>query len=63
MNLPRNLLNTYVLIAIGVVAIAIGTFEIGIPDPHASVKNHHIQHVFYIVGGSLFGIAVAMALT
>lgn len=63
MNVRKQLAGTYVLISIGVAAVAIATFELGIPDPHASIKNHHIQHVFYIIGGSLFGIAVAAALS
>ena len=63
MTARRNLIGPYILIALGVIAIIIGTFEIGLPDPHASVKNHHIQHVFYILGGSFLGLAIGRALT
>lgn len=63
MTARKKLIGPYVLITLGVIAIIIGTFEIGLPDPHASVKNHHIQHVFYVLGGSFIGLAIGRALT
>lgn len=58
-TLPR----IYLLLALGAAAVAVGIFAIGLPDPHLSVRNHHIQHVFFILGGGLYGLALAMGLT
>lgn len=53
----------YVLLVLGLVSIVVATFEIGLPDPDLSIRNHHIQHVFFILGGGLFGLALAYALS
>lgn len=60
---PNALPRIYLLLALGAVAVAVGLFAIGLPDPHLSVRNHHIQHVFFILGGGLYGLALAMGLT
>lgn len=61
---PRaSLARVYLLLVLGAVATAVGIFSIGLPDPHLSIQNHHIQHVFFILGGSLYGLALAVGLT
>lgn len=57
-SLPR----IYLLLVLGAVAGAIGLFTIGLPDPHLSIRNHHIQHVFFILAGGLYGLALGMGL-
>ncbi len=58
-----SLSRVYLLLVLGAVATAVGIFAIGLPDPHLSIKNHHIQHVFFILGGGLYGLAIAMGIT
>lgn len=64
---PRPTVNVlplvYLLLVLGAVAVTVGIFAIGLPDPHLSIRNHHIQHVFFILGGGLYGLALAMGLT
>lgn len=51
-----------VLVVLGLLAILVARLELGLPDPHASVANHHLQHLFFVVGGALWGIALGRAL-
>lgn len=58
----NTIIRTYILIALGALATAVGMFQIGLPAAHLSIQNHHIQHVFFIMAGGLYGIALAMGL-
>jgi len=53
---------TYLLVALGLVAVVVAELHLGLPDPDLSIKNHHIQHVFFILGGGLWGLALAGSL-
>ncbi len=61
MHKRPSLTRTYVLLAIGFVSVVVAVLELGLPDPHLNIRNHHIQHVFIILGGGLFGLALAYA--
>ncbi len=50
---------TYLLLVMGLVSVVIAAFHLGLPDPDLSIRNHHIQHLFFILGGGLWGIALA----
>jgi len=54
--------NTYLLVGLGLVAVVVAAFRLGLPDPHLSIKNHHIQHAIFILGGGLWGLALASSL-
>lgn len=53
---------TYTLVALGLVAVVVAELHLGLPDPDLSIKNHHIQHAFFILGGGLWGLALAGSL-
>ncbi len=50
----RTLASSLALVALGTVPIAVGMFR-----PHLTVPDHHFQHFFFLVAGSLYGIAAA----
>lgn len=55
----RSAATTYALVALGVVAIVVAALHLGLPDPDVSIRNHHIQHAFFVLGGALLGVALA----
>lgn len=57
----RSHVGSYVLGVLGLVAVLVAALELGIPDPDLSIHNHHIQHLFFVLGGSLWGLAIARA--
>lgn len=53
---------TILLAVLGLVAVEVAAFQLGLGDPHLSIKNHHMQHAVFILGGGLWGLALAGAL-
>lgn len=47
-----------ILVAVGLFAIIIARLELWLPDSHASIANHHLQHLYFVLGGALWGIAL-----
>lgn len=50
---------TIALVLIGYVSIVVAWLHLGLPSPDHSIKDHHLQHLFFLIGGGLWGIALA----
>ncbi|MCO5173109.1 MAG: cytochrome c [Trueperaceae bacterium] len=51
--------NTIVLALIGYFCIVVAWLHLGLPSPDHSIKDHHLQHLWFLIGGGLWGIALA----
>jgi len=57
-----SLSGIYVLVVIGILSAAEGRLTLGLPDPDSSIHAHHLQHIFFVLAGAVWGIALARAL-
>ncbi len=48
-----------ILALIGWFSIVVAWLHLGLERPDHSIKDHHLQHLFFLIGGSLWGIALA----
>lgn len=59
----RTSAGVYVLAVLGLAFLVVAgaaTYGYGfLPDPDNSVSAHHIQHLFFVIGGGLWGLALA----
>lgn len=51
--------NTIILALIGYFCIVVAWLHLGLPSPDHSIKDHHLQHLWFLIGGGLWGIALA----
>lgn len=51
-----------ILVALGLILVVVARLELWLPDPHASIANHHLQHLYFVAGGALWGLALGRAL-
>lgn len=54
--------HTYIILVVGLLFVLQGVFLIGLPPPETSIHDHHIEHLFYMVGGALWGVGLAQLL-
>lgn len=59
-NQSKSPTSVIVLAVIGLISVIVAWLHIGFPAPETSVSAHHIQHLFFLIGGSLWGIALAL---
>lgn len=59
---PPSLRGIFVLAAIGIVAVVEGRLTLGLPNPDSSIHAHHLEHIFFVLAGVLWGIALARGL-
>lgn len=50
---------TVVILLLGWFSIVVAWLHLGLPSPEHSIKDHHLQHLFFLIGGGLWGIALA----
>lgn len=50
---------TVLMVLIGYFSIVVAWLHLGLPSPDHSIKDHHLQHLFFLIGGGLWGIALA----
>lgn len=50
---------TVALALIGYFSIVVAWLHLGLQSPEHSIKDHHLQHLFFLIGGGLWGIALA----
>lgn len=54
--------NIFMILVVGLLFVLQGIFLLGVPPPETSIRDHHIEHLFYMVGGALWGVALAKLL-
>ncbi len=50
---------TVLFVLIGYFSIVVAWLHLGLPSPEHSIKDHHLQHLWFLIGGGLWGIALA----
>lgn len=51
-----------VLALVGWFAIVVAWLHLGLERPDHSIKDHHLQHMFFLIGGGLWGVGLARLL-
>lgn len=53
-----SLAGIYTLLVVGALCVVEGRLTLGLPSPDSSIHAHHLQHIFFVLAGALWGIAV-----